>query len=209
VLLYKPIALSINCKFSNSGAGIDDGAVVPRDLSTEEELSRLPARPPPRSPLREPGRKQSPPRARSIRIHRVRRPTVPAAGGGGGDLPPAPRESRFPAHARDDGPACRFPTRTFPIVRGVAPRPGISTANRAQESTRTSLSLSPVDYSFIYPFSLAEPSPCARHSDIRERYDRRYWRGARESSDSFRRVRNNLLNYRMPKVTRVPSDEGP
>jgi len=84
VLLYKPIALSINCKFSNSGAGIDDGAVVPRDLSTEEELSRLPARPPPRSPLREPGRKQSPPRARSIRIHRVRRPTVPAAGGGGG-----------------------------------------------------------------------------------------------------------------------------
>jgi len=50
VLLYKPIALSINCKFSNSGAGIDDGAVVPRDLSTEEELSRLPARPPPPLP---------------------------------------------------------------------------------------------------------------------------------------------------------------
>lgn len=34
-----------------------------------------------------------------------------------------------------------------------------------------------------------------------ERYHHRYWRGTRESSDSFRRVRNNLLNYRMPKVT--------
>lgn len=33
------------------------------------------------------------------------------------------------------------------------------------------------------------------------RYHRRYWRSTRESSDSFRRVRNNLLNYRMPKVT--------
>lgn len=36
-----------------------------------------------------------------------------------------------------------------------------------------------------------------------ERYDRGYWRSTRESSDSFRRVRNNLLNYRMPKVTRT------
>lgn len=40
------------------------------------------------------------------------------------------------------------------------------------------------------------------------RYHHRYWRSTRESSDSFRRVRNNLLNYRMPKVTSTRREAG-
>jgi len=92
--------------------------------------------------------------------------------------------------------ASRACARDFPIVRGLA-----------QESTRGHPYLSPL--SIIHLFILFRSRSKSERSDIRERYDRRYWRGARESSDSFRRVRNNLLNYRMPKVTRVPSDEGP
>lgn len=48
-----------------------------------------------------------------------------------------------------------------------------------------------------YLFTLFRPESFERD----ERYHHRYWRSTRESSDSFHRVRNNLLNYRMPKVT--------
>lgn len=58
------------------------------------------------------------------------------------------------------------------------------------------------DYLFIYPF-LRSSRPSAA-SDT----DHRYWRSTRESNDSFRRVHNNLLNYRMPKVTSTRREAG-
>lgn len=74
----------------------------------------------------------------------------------------------------------------------------LSIANsKSQELARNFLiSSQDMYYSIIYLFILFSFESSKRG----ERYHR-YWRGTRESSDSFRRVRNNLLNYRMPKVT--------
>lgn len=69
--------------------------------------------------------------------------------------------------------------------------------SKSQELARNFLiSSQDMYYSIIYLFILFSFESSKRG----ERYHR-YWRGTRESSDSFRRVRNNLLNYRMPKVT--------
>lgn len=79
----------------------------------------------------------------------------------------------------------------------------IDVSPRPQEFAQDTL-ISPLDSPIIYLFILFRPASLSCGG----RYHHRYWRSTRESSDSFRRVRNNLLNYRMPKVTSTRREAG-